>query len=212
MHFEQWTLTSRRLDLAGTDSAAAVIAAVAAQPRSGELLVGYGFRNALWPDEPTRDDLDAVTGNRPVVLMSGDLHSAWLNSAALRRAGLSEHPTGLIGEAQAMAVFTELSEVSTETMDGWVAETAAAAAARGVVGVVDLEMPWSLDTWARRADNGFHTLRVQAGVWTPRLEEAISRGLRSDSPVAGLVQMGPFKVITDGSLNSRTGRDAAVLE
>jgi predicted amidohydrolase YtcJ len=204
VHFEQWTLTSRRLNLAGTDSAAAVVALVAAQPVSEQLLVGYGFRDALWPDAPDRDALDDAAGDRAVVLMSGDLHSAWLNSAALRRAGLAEHPTGLIGEAQAMAVFTLLSDVSTETMDGWVAETAAAAAARGVVGIVDLEMPWSLDTWLRRAGDGFRTLRVQAGVWTTRLDEAIARGLRTGTHGHELVQMGPFKVITDGSLNSRS--------
>ncbi|MDC7802361.1 amidohydrolase [Sphingomonas sp. BLCC-B65] len=37
---------------------------------------------------PTRADLDAVTGERPAYLSSFDGHTTWVNSAALRRAGI----------------------------------------------------------------------------------------------------------------------------
>jgi len=39
----------------------------------------------------TREVLDAASAAIPVVLISGDLHSAWLNTAALRRFGHTDN-------------------------------------------------------------------------------------------------------------------------
>src|SRR5690606_13357398 len=48
-------------------------------------------------------------------------------------------------------------------------------------------------------------LRVRAGVWYWDLEAALAEGLRTGDPLGGdLVEMGSLKVISDGSLNSRT--------
>jgi predicted amidohydrolase YtcJ len=170
-------------------------------------VVGYGFRDALWAEPPHRELLDQVTGTAAAVMISGDLHSAWLNSAALSRYGHAEHPTGLLREDVAMRVLEELSTYPDEVADQWADHAARAAAARGVVGVVDLEKPWSLDAWTRRVAAGNRSLKVACGVWTERLDAAIERGLRSGDVVPGtdgLVRMGPFKVIIDGSLNTRT--------
>ncbi|SDI81235.1 hypothetical protein SAMN05444157_0273 [Frankineae bacterium MT45] len=215
VHFDQWAQVSRRLDVSSADSAARAVALVADRLRTrsdssseaDELLVGYGFRDALWPDSPHRDALDAVSGATPVVLVSGDLHCAWGNSAALARFGLGEHPTGLLLESEAMAIYGELGQVEEAVLDQWAAEAADRAASRGVVGVLDLEAPWSLDAWTRRVGNGLRSLRVACGVWTPKLDEAIARRLQTGDVISdteGLVSMGPLKVITDGSLNTRT--------
>ena len=56
---------------------------------------------------------------------------------------------------------------------------AAAAAARGVVGIVDYEWPWQLDGWVARFAAGFGQLRVVASVWPSHLDEPIARGLRT---------------------------------
>ena len=47
-------------------------------------IVGFGFHDALWPDVPTRELLDA-RGGPPGGAHRGDLHCCWLNSAAARR-------------------------------------------------------------------------------------------------------------------------------
>mgnify|MGYP001788148529 CR=1 FL=1 len=75
VHFTQWTLTSQRVDVAAAASAqeaAALMAAALITPVSPAqaLLVGGGFRDALWPDAPTRDILDGGTGAVPTVLVS----------------------------------------------------------------------------------------------------------------------------------------------
>ncbi|WP_092556136.1 amidohydrolase [Herbiconiux ginsengi] len=172
----------------------------------GNVLVGFGFRDGLWSDEPTAVALDAVSGDRPVVLVSGDLHCCWLNSAALARFGRAGHPTGVLREDDAFAVQRALDDVPAATVDAWALDAARAAAARGVVGIVDLEMTWNHEVWQRRAAAGHDLLRVEFGIYPQHLDRAIAEGLRTGDVVddAGLVRVGPFKVITDGSLNTRT--------
>ena len=212
VHMNQWALARQRVDVSGATSAetlVASVAAVAAQRRAqgAPILIGYGFRDGLWPDVPTPQLLDTVTADLPTVMVSGDLHSAWLNSAALRRFGGTDHPTGMLREAELFAIMAGLSDQPEEILDGWVREAASAAAARGVVGIVDFEMPDCAPVWERRIAAGCDSLRVICSVWTDALESAIGRGRRSGEPVpgtGGLAITGPLKVITDGSLNTRT--------
>ena len=216
VHFDQWTLARRRLDLGPAGSAADAVALVAARLRTdpaepGTVLVGHGFRDALWPDAPHRDLLDPVTGAVPVVLVAADLHCCWVNSAAAARYGMAQHPTGLIRERDWLPIMTDIRGGATSVLpDRLAAETGRAAAARGVVGVVDYEAPWQLDAWASRVTAGADALRVVASVWPEALDGPdgpIARGLRSGDVVpgtGGLLTMGPLKVVTDGSLNTRT--------
>jgi predicted amidohydrolase YtcJ len=211
VHFDQWAQVSKRIDLSTVGSAAAAARVVADQvigrERGAATIVGYGFRDALWPDAPHRDILDEAVAEPPAVLISADLHSAWLNTSALRRFGAPEHPTGLLREAEAMRVIDEVADSTDDVGDAWAADAARAAAARGVVGIVDMERPWPLAAWRRRMAAGNRSLRVVSSVWPERFEELVGQGLRSgdiiDGP-GGLLTVGPLKVIIDGSLNTRT--------
>lgn len=212
VHFDQWAQTSAQLDLSDTGSAVAAAHLIAAHlaVRGRGLatpVVGYGFRDALWPDAPHRDILDAATGGVPVALIGADLHSAWLNSAALHRFGHAEHATGLLREDAAMHVIAEVASVTDDVSDAWSRAASRAAAARGVVGIVDMERPWSLDAWRRRIEFGDRWLRVDSSIWPERLDDAIARHLRTGDVVDGtgeLLAVGPLKTIIDGSLNTRT--------
>lgn len=210
VHFSQWAMTAPRLDVSSAQSARAtaesVGARLAAAPASSATLVGYGFRDGLWPDLPTTALLDEVSPERPVVLVSGDLHCAWVNSAALRRYGLA-HEDGLLREDPCFELVTALGAMTDAELDALVAEAATAAARRGVVGVVDLEMRWNVSDWTRRVSGGTRSLRVETGVYRDHLDRAVAEGLRTGDELAGgegLVRMGPLKVLIDGSLNTRT--------
>ena len=68
-------------------------------------------------------------------------------------------------------------------------------------------MTWNRDVWLRRIARRPHGLRVEFGVYRQHLDDAIAAGLRTGDVVPGtdgLLRVGPFKVITDGSLNTRT--------
>jgi predicted amidohydrolase YtcJ len=212
VHFDQWALARRRLDLSGARSAAEAVALVgervrADRPVAGEILVGFGFRDGLWPDRPHRALLDAVTGEIPVVLVSGDLHCCWLNTEAGHRYGFPAGSTGIVREQEWHPIMEDVRRVPEPVLAAAAGEAARAAAARGVVGIVDFESPFPLDAWTRRIHRGIDVLRVVAAVWPSRLEDAVRRGLRTGDAVAdtdGLLTMGPLKVVTDGSLNTRT--------
>lgn len=212
VHFDQWAAAKQRLDLSGTRSAAELAALVGVRlaqspPPPGAVVLGYGFRDGLWPDAPTAALLDAVAPAVALVMVSGDLHSAWLNTVALQRFGRIGYGDGLLRENDWLPIMSEVARVPTEISDGWVAQAASDAAARGVVGVVDFEATDSAPSWARRIAAGVQDIRVICSVWPAALDEAIGRGQRSGDPVpgtGGLATVGPLKVITDGSLNTRT--------
>lgn len=209
VHFTQWAQTARRLDVSRAASAAEAAALVhgrADRDADGGLIVGFGFHDALWPDLPTRELLDAAAGDRPVVLVAGDLHCSWLNTAAAHRfAPGSTEP--VLREDASFAVTSQLATADEATLDRWAADAARAAATRGVVGIVDLEYGWNLDVWTRRIADGAVGLRVESGIYSDDLERAAALGLRTGAVVdgtRGLLTVGPFKVISDGSLNTRT--------
>ncbi|PWJ66029.1 hypothetical protein B0H03_102172 [Rathayibacter iranicus NCPPB 2253 = VKM Ac-1602] len=209
VHFSQWAMTAPRLDVSATDSAREVAESVRAKlmtaPGPGTL-VGFGFRDGLWAEPPTTALLDEVAAERPVVLISGDLHCAWLNTAAYRRYGFPVQ-NDLLREDRCFALVTALGALSDEDLDVLVETAAQRAAARGVVGVVDLEMRWNAGDWTRRVGRGIRSLRVETGVYRDHLDRALAEKFRSGDEIpgaAGLVRMGRLKVLIDGSLNTRT--------
>ncbi len=211
VHFNQQALAVRRIDVSAAASAieaTQIMAAQAARIRlqADQPLMGHGFRDALWPDAPTADMLDEAIPGVPAVLISGDLHCVWLNSAALAMFGYAGHPTGVLREDPCFEVVARLQNIPDTVLDDWVVDAAADGSTRGVVGVVDMEMESNIQSWQRRASNGFAAMRIQAGIYTAHLDDAIGAGLRTGTPLGGssLVTAGPFKVLTDGSLNTRT--------
>ncbi|MDR5699871.1 amidohydrolase [Agromyces aerolatus] len=208
VHMSQWAMVARRLDLAEAGSAAETAALVAGAVRGGASEVaGFGYRDGLWPDAPSLALLDRVSGDVPVMLVAADLHACWLNSAAARRYGARPGDDGVLREDDCFRLVRELDDVADDVLDTWVAEAAVRASARGVVGVTDYEMRWNRDDWARRGAGGAMPLRVAFGVYPQHLERAISEGLRTGESLPGthsLVRVGAAKVITDGSLNTRT--------
>lgn len=214
VHMNQWALATHRLDVssamsareAGAMVAAALAGSAPALDADGRPLtfVVNGFRDAVWNDDPSVAELDAASPHIPVVLISFDLHSTWLNSAALERYGLRRHPTGLLREEPAFEIERLVNQVPDAVLDQWVAEAAADAAARGVVGIVDLEMSWTLDSWQRRRAAGLDSLRVEFGIYTQDIERAIDLGLRTGRRMDDLLTVGRHKILTDGSLGTRT--------
>jgi predicted amidohydrolase YtcJ len=59
---------------------------------AGEWIVSIGWNNVLWgEDYPYKEELDAAAPNNPVFLVRVDAHSAWVNSLALKIAGIDEN-------------------------------------------------------------------------------------------------------------------------
>jgi predicted amidohydrolase YtcJ len=214
VHFGLWAQHRRRVDLSGASCAeeAAALMAVAVEANRHQavpdpVVVGAGYRDGLWPDQKTTALLDALVGDTPVLLLSVDVHSCWVNTATLKKFDIvGRGVEGVLVEQECFDLTGRVGQVADEVLDSWVADAATAAAARGVVGVVDLDMSYNSVNWVRRARqfrNGY-PVRVESGIYPGDLERAISDGLYSGMPLAPGIEVGPFKIITDGSLNTRT--------
>ena len=80
-------------NLEGTASIVELVTRVEAEltdTGEGEVLFGRGWIETHWPEArfPTRDDLDAVSGDNPVILIRADGHALVANSQALDAAGI----------------------------------------------------------------------------------------------------------------------------
>lgn len=209
VHVMQWSLVSERVPLgeARTAGHAARLMTEAPVLPDGRR-VGTGYRDSFWPDQPSLAVLDQVTGNVPTYLINADVHSVWLNTAALLREGHEPDGIGILREEPAFEISRRLNLVDPTVGDTLVRRMAEAAAARGVVGIVDLDMAWNEDAWSRRVQSGFDLLRVEYGIYPKYLPRALAEGLRSGDCLpdvdSDLVRVGPVKVITDGSLGTRT--------
>ncbi|MFJ2716812.1 amidohydrolase [Streptomyces sp. NPDC087437] len=85
-------LEALRCDLTGATDAEGCLTAVreyAAAHPGRPWILGGGWSMDCFPGGwPTREPLDAAVPDRPVFLPNADHHSAWVNSAALERAGI----------------------------------------------------------------------------------------------------------------------------
>ena len=82
-------------DLTGSGGRAGYVARITAHaatlPVGGWVLGGGWSMDAFPGGVPTAGELDPLTGGRPAYLPNRDHHSAWVNTEALRRAGIDAH-------------------------------------------------------------------------------------------------------------------------
>ncbi|MFT4296545.1 MAG: amidohydrolase [Micropruina sp.] len=213
VHAGQWVRTARMVDLAGAPDPENVLERLArplaelSERHPTRTLFGFGFRSAGWPRRATVAELDAVTGSRPVVLISGDAHSGWLNSAALAMLGKPAR-TDAVSESEWFVLMPRLDGLPGAAPDPADFATAVhGLSAKGVTGLVDFEFADSFVDWPPRLAAGAGPVRVRTAVYPHQLDRVIAAGLRTGDPLpgaGGLATMGPLKVITDGSLGTRT--------
>jgi predicted amidohydrolase YtcJ len=217
VHFRQWAQNSwtggrTRLDLGAARSAAEAADIVcrhaATLPEPDSPIFGHGHRSATWPLPPTVADLDAAAGAHPVLLTSGDAHNGWLNSAAFALLGV-QPSTHALAENAWFALMPAITELAGRLVDddASLEQAVADAAARGIVGITDFEFADGFLDWPGRYARGIDRVRVRPAVYPDGLDAVITAGLRTGDPLpgtGGLATMGPLKIISDGSLNTRT--------
>jgi predicted amidohydrolase YtcJ len=204
VHLGAWTASSQRLDLSGTDSPEGALARVSDHLATNPgPLVGVGHRTGLWTAQPTVAALDEVARDVPVVLVAGDGHHAWLNSRALEVLGLPDRE-GVVIENEWYEAYTRIDAILAP--DGSPAayrRTLDEAASLGIVGLVDLERGQTAADWETRDS----PVRIRVATYADGLDAVVHAGFRTDDTLPGspdTVTMGPLKIISDGSLNSRT--------
>jgi predicted amidohydrolase YtcJ len=226
VHFLLWSLAQREVKLAGArslDEAVARVAEAVRTRKEGGWVVGSGWRSGEWspPVEPTRADLDPVSGDTPVALIARDGHSLWLNSAALAQADGDLHvdggvveiddrgePTGVLREESAWEFRREkvLAAVSPDEWLDLMRPALRLAASRGVTAIHDKD-GWlgSLPRFqALRREDGL-TVRVWQSLPAEMVDALADIGISSRLG-DDYLRVGYLKVFMDGTLGSQTAR------
>jgi predicted amidohydrolase YtcJ len=220
VHFPTWALAQTEVSLDGCTSLGEALERVrGADVREGRWLRGYGWRSGDWSDgrEPTKEDLDAVTGSTPAALIAKDYHSLWLNSAALAVAGgdlevrggvverdANGEPTGVLREEACWRFKERYMIVADDEYLEAMRRGVALANSRGVTAVHDKD-GWlgAVGLWQQLDERGSLSLRVWQSIPHEQLDAVAGAGLRSGlgSP---LLRLGYLKVFMDGTLGSQT--------
>jgi predicted amidohydrolase YtcJ len=232
IHFIEVALRAVQIDATGAKSANAVAAMIRTRAEAtpaGAWIVGGGWDANLWTDgiAPCRSVLDGAAPEHPVALDGKDLHSVWVNSSALRRAGITSatpdvvggvierdewgEPTGILREnavplirksVPAPGLAETTVAVRAALVDAWAA---------GIVAIhnaSDTLDGLALRTYQLLRERDELGLRVLQNIPAGSLGRARELGLRSGFGDARL-RIGGIKFFADGSLGSRT---AAMLQ
>jgi predicted amidohydrolase YtcJ len=219
VHFPTWAIAQREIKLDDVASLDEALDRVRDARVEGNWIRGYGWRNADWPDArlPTKEDLDAVTGDRPAGLISKDYHALWLNSAAIALAdgdlethgGLVERdangePTGVLLEEAAWRFKERYMVVPDDEYLDAMRKGVKLAHTRGVTCVHDKD-GWlgAAGLWQRLDEYGGLTLRVWQSVPHETLPSLRDLSLRSGIG-SQMLRVGYLKVFMDGTLGSQT--------
>ncbi|MGQ9850932.1 MAG: amidohydrolase [Aggregatilineaceae bacterium] len=225
IHWEGVTRALRDVDLLDVPDKGEALRRVAERARQtppGEWIVGRGWSQASWPGGafPTAADLDNVAPDHPVYLVARSGHAAWINSLALRRAGIGAHtpdpqggaiqrdahgqPTGILLEDPAMKLVARLiPDPTPDQLADWMIEAQQRAWAAGLTALHDYDNPSCLVALQVLRERGELGLRVLKQINDPWIEHAHALGLRFGFGDEWL-RLGGLKIFADGALGPRT--------
>ena len=212
LHLEWLALRNLTIDLQDVPTrrqALARIRAWAEKQPAGAWVVGRGWYNDAWRDDPSwprPEELDAAVGGRPAILTRKDGHSAWLSTAAVAAAGLrpeDQDPPGTVKETMVEAVRRVVPAPSEAAFDKGMLGALRALAAKGLTSVHTMDTPRAFRCFQRLHAAGRLPLRVTWNFPAAELAAAERIGIRSGWGDDTLRIWG-VKAFLDGSLGSRT--------
>jgi len=223
IHFLDYSRSLSKINLDGValkDETLRMVADKAHEVGPGRWVLGGGWNNNLWspPDFPTRHDLDRVAPDNPVYLDRKDLHSCWVNSMALQKAGITrdtpDSPGATIGHDEAGEPNGLLYELAVRLVRDAIDEPPEGAkvamrlgfdalTSMGLVGFHDCEGPEAFAALQELDAIGELPMRVVILLAFYRLDEAINLGLKTGFG-SDRLRIGPVKIFSDGSLGSMT--------
>jgi predicted amidohydrolase YtcJ len=222
-----------------TDYARLIGAYAEAHPER-EWIVGGGWSMEAFPGgRPTREQLDAVVADRPVLLPNRDHHSSWANTRALELAGIVRetpdppdgrierdadgHPTGLLHEGAAELARAVAPEDTQADLEDALREAQRYLHSVGIVAWQDAWVavhepgPTVHEAYLRAQQEGWLTARVAGALWWERgcpsdaVDDQVAwlAGIRDEAGGGDRYRVGTVKVMQDGVVETFT---AAMLE
>lgn len=212
-------------DLRSIGAIQAALRERASRTPAGEWVLGFKYDDTKTAEGRflTRADLDAVSTTHPILVVHRGGHTAYVNSLAFARAGVTESTPDPVGgrferdaagklsgrAAESAAEVIESAAArpySRADRQAGVAEISKRLAAAGITSVTDAgASPAELQAYQDARDAGELRTRVYCHMGAAYLDRMIAAGVRT-----GLgddwVKVGAVKCVSDGSISERTAR------
>lgn len=220
-----WTALNMRavdlFDVPDKEEALRLVGEAVRKAEPGEWIYGFGWAQGIWPDGrfPTAADLDRVAPENPVYLPARSGHATWVNSLALRLAGVGPstpdpeggeiqrdargNPTGILLEDASRLVERLVPKNSPEDIATAVEEAQPAAWRSGLGSLHDYDGPDAFAAFQILRDRKKLGLRIMKNINDQYIQHAHGLGLRSGFGDKWL-RIGGLKIFADGALGSVT--------
>jgi len=232
MHLSGVGSREMTLNLEGTTTLADFLARVKVRvdsARPGQWVTGRGWIETFWrpPVFPTRQDLDRIAPDNPVLLTRADGHASIANSAALRLAGITRttaapeggainkdvqgEVTGMLIDAAQRLVSRLVPPPTEEERDQQILLGAQRSAQLGWTQVQDAHGTWAeVERMRRLYRDGRLKIRIYKAITGPSADATrlMEQGPSIDE-FDGRLTVRVIKVVMDGALGSR---GAALLQ
>lgn len=196
------------------------VAELANKSEPGKWIIGHGWKQQEWPEgHGYASLLDKVSPRNPVYLIAASLHAAWVNSSALKIAGISEstedpkngeiqrdeagEATGILFERAIPLVSHVIPEPSPIKVTEAIAAVQTKLWGMGLTGLHDFDRRRSFESLQSLHERGELHLRVLKSLPLDSLQQAIELGLHSGFG-DDMLRIGSIKVFADGALGPRT--------
>ncbi len=225
IHWSWTALNMKQLSLHDVPSKAealGIIARAAEEMPDGKWIVGFGWAQSLWNNEfPTAADLDAITPNNPVFMDARSGHAAWVNSLAMKIAGITDstanphggeiqrdrsgHATGILFEEAKELVARMVPQPTVEEIARAVEDAQPAAWAAGIASMHDYDQRDAFDAYQLLHFRKRLGVRIRKNINDPYIDHAYRLGMRSGLGDDWL-HVGGLKMFADGALGSVTAQ------
>jgi hypothetical protein len=187
---------------------------------------GHGWNHNVWENGTygTAAQLDAISGDHPVILHAKSLHAAWVNSTALKLAGINSNtpdpeggeimrnssgePTGILLESAIGLVAEKIPVAEPAALAKDLLKVQSYLWQMGLTGIHDFDGPEAFQALQILQQEGNLHLRVYKNLPAWTLSHLIEVGLRSGfgNP---MLRLGSLKLFSDGALGPQS---AAMLD
>ncbi len=224
LHFASGGQSLTTLTFRGVDSVKKIQEMIAAKIKTlpeGAPVFGSQYDHTLFPGGkwPTKEDLDKVSPNNPVVIRRVDGHSSWLNSLALKQSGITRdtlspfggevhkdpqtgEPTGILKEA-ASSLIKVKGPRPRSLPDKNIARALKHASRLGLTGIHTSSSLKEIELYKSLKQNNKLNLRVYAWLPISGLDTYILKGIKQGQG-DNMVRVGFQKIFIDGTLGSGT--------
>jgi predicted amidohydrolase YtcJ len=209
-------------DVTSTEELVRRVAEEAKKTPKGEWILGGDWDETKWtpPNLPTKEMIDPVTPDNPVLLSRYDGHSSLANSQALRLAGITAqtpdppggtivrdaqgNPAGDLKDAAEDLAYNVVPPLSHDQRMRAIKRALEHAASVGVTSVQHMSADYAdIAAYAELLQNGELTTRIYAAPLIEGVHDQAKIGIRHAFG-GPYLRIGAVKAFADGSLGSRT--------